>query len=104
MTTKVIVKKSTYRDSISLMKISNTISKLPGIAQAAVVMATELNRRVLLEAGFMDAAIGHAANDDMIVAIQAKDADSLNAALTETEKLLSPGEKPQGEEAPPTSL
>jgi FdrA protein len=104
MTTKVIVKKSTYRDSISLMKISNTISKLPGIAQAAVVMATELNRRVLSEAGFMDAVIGQAANDDMIVAIQAKDACSLNSALTETEKLLSPVEKPQGEEAPPTSL
>ena len=104
MTTKVIVKKSTYRDSISLMKISNSISKLPGITQAAVVMATELNRRVLSEAGFVDAAIGRAASNDMIVAIEAKEAASLDAALTETEKLLSPGEKPAGEKAPPTSL
>ena len=98
------MKKSTYRDSISLMKISNSISKLPGITQAAVVMATELNRRVLSEAGFVDAAIGRAANSDMIVAIEAKDAASLDAALTETERLLSPGEKPAGEKAPPTSL
>jgi len=104
MTTKVIVKKSTYRDSISLMKISSGISKLPGITQAAVVMATELNRRVLSEAGFVDAAIGHAASNDMIVAIEAKDEASLDEALAETEKLLSPGEKPAGEKAPPTSL
>lgn len=104
MTTRVIVKKSTYRDSISLMKISNSISKLPGITQAAVVMATELNRRVLSEAGFVDANIGGAASNDMIVAIDAKDASSLEAGLTETERLLSPGEKPAGEKAPPTSL
>ena len=99
MTTRVIVKKSTYRDSISLMKVSTSISKLPGITQAAVVMATELNRRVLAEAGFADASIGRAEGDDMIVAIAAKDAASLDAALAETEKLLSPGEKPAGEEA-----
>jgi FdrA protein len=104
MITKVLVKKSTYRDSISLMKISNTIAKLPGVTQAAVVMATELNRRVLSEAGFADAAIGRAASDDMIVAIQAKDAASLDAALAETESLLAPHKKAPGERAPPTSL
>lgn len=104
MNTRVIVKKSTYRDSISLMKISNSISKFPGVIQAAVVMATELNRRVLSEAGFADAAIGRAANSDMIVAIEAKEPASLEAALTETERLLSAGEKPTGGNAQPTSL
>jgi succinyl-CoA synthetase alpha subunit len=104
MNTKVIVKKSTYRDSISLMKISNSISKLPGIRQAAVVMATELNRRVLSEAGFTDAAISTASTSDMIVAIEAKQAESLDAALKETDKLLAVSEKPMGEKALPTSL
>ena len=104
MMTRVIVKKSTYRDSISLMKISNSVAKLPGVAQAAVVMATELNRRVLSEAGFADATIGSASGSDMVVAIEAKDAASLDAAFAETERLLSPGEKPAGEKALPTSL
>ncbi len=67
-------------------------------------MATELNRRVLSEAGFADAAIGNATSDDMIVAVEAKDATSLDGAMAETEKLLSPGEKPAGEKALPTSL
>ena len=104
LTTKVLVKKATYRDSISLMKISNAVAELPGITQAAVVMGTELNRRVLSEAGFADAAIGRAASDDMIVAIEAKDAASLGTALTAIEGLLSPGERPASERAPPTSL
>jgi FdrA protein len=104
MITRIIVKKSTYRDSISLMRISSSISKLSGVNEAAVVMATELNRRVLSDAGFVDAAIGRASNNDMIVAIQAEEAASLEAALSEAERLLSPAEKPAGEKAPPTSL
>ncbi len=86
------------------MKISNSISKLPGITQAAVVMATELNRRVLSEAGFADAAISTASTSDMIVAIEAKKAESLDAALKETDRLLAMEEKPAGEKALPTSL
>ena len=104
MNTRVIVKKSTYRDSITLMKISNSISKLPGVTQAAVVMATELNRRVLSEAGFKDAAIVNASNNDMIVAIESREAASLDAALTETDRLLVQEEKTAGEKAEPTSL
>jgi FdrA protein len=104
MNTKVLVKKSTYRDSISLMKISNSISKLSGITQAAVVMATELNRRVLFEAGFKDPAIDLATTNDMIVAIEAKDSDSLDSALVETEKLLESGEIQAGEKAQPTTI
>jgi FdrA protein len=104
MTTRVVVKKATYRDSISLMKISNTVSNLRGVTRAAVVMATELNRRVLSEAGFADAAIGRAASEDMIVAIEAKDAATLGSALAELEKLLSPGERTEGQKAPPSTL
>jgi FdrA protein len=104
MNTTVLVKKSTYRDSISLMKISTGISKLSGVTQAAVVMATELNRRVLSEAGFKDAAIDLATTNDMIVAIEAKDSESLSAALKETDKMLESGETKSGEKPEPASL
>jgi len=104
MNTRVIVKKSTYRDSISLMKISNTVSKLTGVTEAAVVMATDLNRRVLSEAGFVDPSIDSATSSDMIVAIAADDKTSLDAAVAETERLLAQGGTPVGEKALPTSL
>jgi FdrA protein len=104
MTTRVVVKKATYRDSISLMKISNAISSQPGVRQAAVVMATELNRRVLSEAGFQDDKIGDAASDDMIVAIESDDEASLEAALREMEAMLSHGDGTEAEAASPKSL
>jgi FdrA protein len=102
---RVVVKKDVYRDSISLMRISTSLEKLPGVSQAAVVMATDLNRRVLSEAGFSGGEVAHAATDDMIVAVDAKDERSLRAALEEADALLlSQGERPPGEEAQPKSL
>lgn len=101
---KVVVKNATYRDSISLMKISNELQKLPGVKQAAVVMSTELNRRVLGEAGFSDAAISTAAGDDMIIAIEADDGSTLNSAFAQVDRLLtSTGEAQVGTNLP-TSL
>ena len=41
---------------------------------------------------------------DMIVAIEAKDAESLDSALKETEKLLESGEAQTGEKAQPATL
>jgi FdrA protein len=102
---KVIVKKSTYRDSISLMKISNRLQTLPGVTQAAVVMSTELNRRVLAEAGFRDDIPKGTASDDMIIAIEADSESSLTSALEGAEKLLaSSGEESEGGAPLPTSL
>lgn len=102
---RVVVKRGTYRDSISLMKLSDTLQKLPGVTEAAVVMATELNRRVLSEAGFDDPAIQTAGSDDMIVAIDAGDEGSLQRALEETGMLLSrQAEIPTGGAGPPATL
>lgn len=105
MVTRVIAKKGIYRDSITLMQISTALGKLPGVSQAAAVMATELNRRVLFEAGFSGVEIAKAARDDMVVAVEAKDKHALDSAFDQAEKLLaSQGGRPAGEKAAPTSL
>ena len=104
MVTRVIVKNATYRDSISLMKLSTGISRLPGVTQAAVVMATELNRRLLTQAGFKDPTIDRAGGDDMIVAIEAGDQASLDAALAQTEKDLASSSAAPEVESLPKSL
>ena len=102
---KVVIRKGIYRDSINLMQMSTALSKLPGVSQAAVVMATELNRRVLAEAGFAGSDISRAATADMIVAVDARDAKSLDAALAEAEDLiLSKGPGSAGEARLPGSL
>ncbi len=89
VSTKVIVKRGNYRDSITLMKISNALRGLKGVSQAAVVMATQLNKKLLADVGFRASEVDNAATEDMIVALEAKDDSSLNAAIAETETLLS---------------
>lgn len=86
---KVIVKKGTYRDSITLMKISNTVLGLTGVTQAGVVMATPLNIKFLADVGFRGGEIASATTDNLIIAIEAKDMATLDAAIEETESLLS---------------
>ena len=104
MVTKIVVKKSTYRDSITLMKISTNLSEKIGVKQAAVVMGTELNRRVLSEAGFKSPEVSQASNSDMIIAVEAESESSLEDALRDAEKLLVEGETKEGGNKQITSL
>lgn len=102
---KVLVRRGIYRDSISLMQISTELSKLPGVYQAAVVMATELNRRVLAEAGFAGREVSQADSDGMVVAIEAKDQPSIDGALAAADKLLlEQGAVPAGQKRVSRSL
>lgn len=47
MSTKVVIKKNTYFDSVSLMSISTKANQLDNVEQAFVAMATEMNKGVL---------------------------------------------------------
>lgn len=47
MSTRIVVKKNTYFDSVSLMSISTKANQLDGVEQAFVAMATEMNKGVL---------------------------------------------------------
>jgi FdrA protein len=101
---KVIVQRGIYRDSIALMKVSSALSKVKGVTQAAVVMATELNKKLLGEIGFRDSEIERATPDDLIVALEASDSLSLSNAVEETNRLLSNAVTLPSSGSSPTSL
>ena len=42
--TEGLVKKSEYRDSVQLMRISNEIASIKGVEKAAAMMATDNNK------------------------------------------------------------
>ncbi len=44
MSVKIVVKKNTHFDSVSLMSISTRANKIDGVEQAFVAMATEMNK------------------------------------------------------------
>ena len=47
------VRRNAYVDSISLLQVSAELLSLAGVLDAALVMATELNRQVLQDAGLL---------------------------------------------------
>ena len=69
-----------YRDSVSLMKISSTVDSLPNVIRASCIMATPANINLLLEAGLLSSEIS-AEQNEVLIAIEAKDKTSLNEAL-----------------------
>lgn len=66
-----LIKQNVYYDSVSLMVLSSQISKIKGIKDAAVMMATESNRALMIQAGLYDPANGDAGPSDMIIGILA---------------------------------
>ena len=101
---KIIVEKGNYRDSVTLMKVSNEVSKSKGVSQAAVLMATPLNKRFLTDAGFKGSEVENAGPNDLIIAIEAASEEVLESSVSRVEKMLSSRESMGAEEIRPRTL
>ena len=75
-----------YRDSVSLMQLSSTITKLPGVEQASAIMASPNNVTLLVEAGLLAEPVEAGAND-LLIALQGN-AEALESALASAESAL----------------
>lgn len=87
MAVRTLVKTSEYHDSVSLMLVARELSKMTGISDAAVVMATEPNKGILREAGLLTEAAQSATPNDLVIAISGDEA-VLEAALEQANGLL----------------
>ena len=89
-----------YRDSVSLMQLSSTLGKLPGVEQVSVIMASPANLGLLREAGLLKEDLTASPND-LLVAVQAKNAAALGAAMAHAEQMLREEPRaPSGSGAP----
>lgn len=66
MIKKTIIRKDEYRDSIVLMQISEKIQQMEGVEKAAVVMATENNKKLLEYMNLMTEDIKGAGPNDFV--------------------------------------
>jgi succinyl-CoA synthetase alpha subunit len=74
------VRKSFYRDSVTLMRLSRDLEQMAGVTSAAAMMATPQNRALLAQAGLL-AREGEAAGAaDLVVAVVADCVESADAA------------------------
>jgi FdrA protein len=81
-----------YRDSVSLMQLSSTFAKLPGVEQASAIMASANNLSLLREAGLLTGTVEASAND-LLIALEGDD-DALDAAMTVAESALNQNPSP----------
>lgn len=70
MSIRIVVKKNTYFDSVSLMSISTRANKLDGVEQAFVAMATEMNKGVLKNLGLLTPELEEAKSGDLMIVIK----------------------------------
>ncbi|GIH90782.1 FdrA family protein [Planobispora siamensis] len=82
----VQVRTGVYHDSVSLMRVSQAVTGLPGVEVAVVAMATELNLGIAAELGFELPPAGPA---DLLVAVRAADPGAADLAAAELDRLLS---------------
>lgn len=87
MSVKSIIKRSEYHDSVTLMQVARELARLPGVEDAAVMMATEANKGLLRNSGLLTGEAEAASPNDLVIAVNAAD-EAAERALSEVEKLL----------------
>ena len=75
-----------YHDSVSLMQLSATLEKVPGVDEASAIMATEANLKLMAEAGLLSGI--EAAPNELLVVIRG-DADAVSEAMDIAEASLN---------------
>ncbi len=92
------VRQGFYMDSVALMRLSRTIAGLPGVQEAALMMATPANLEIMDDAGLLDGSApdtASAAGGDLLIAVRADNADAAQAAMTAaTDELDCPNTLP----------
>lgn len=85
----VRVQESTYFDSVTLMLISSKLAELPQIKEAAVMMGTDHNKRLMLQSGVLNEANAHRAKpNDLIIGILGETQTAVEAALAQLDVLM----------------
>jgi FdrA protein len=87
MSTRVAVRKNSYKDSVRLLEATRAILGTPGVSWGWALMATPANLETLTEQGITDDVSGAAVND-LVLAVQADDDDAAAAALETAEATL----------------
>ncbi|GAB4409051.1 MAG: acyl-CoA synthetase FdrA [Anaerolineae bacterium] len=90
MSIQTLIKPSQYYDSVSLMLVARELTKLDGVQDAAVIMATEANKALLKEAGLLTREAQAAGPNDLVIAVLTSGENGAGqAALAKAESLLA---------------
>lgn len=85
---RIKVLRSTYLDSVSLMRISKLAGDAPGVTNAVVSMATDTNIVLMKDIGFDPAEAGEVSSSDLVIAIEAETRAALDQAFALVENQI----------------
>jgi FdrA protein len=86
--TLATVRRHAYVDSVTLLQVSAEVLGLPSVQDAALVMATELNRGLLRESGLLLGDAVNAGPNDLVISLRAETDAAARTALEHAEALL----------------
>ncbi|HYG86751.1 MAG TPA: acyl-CoA synthetase FdrA [Azospirillum sp.] len=96
MALKIVIKKNTYFDSVSLMSLSTRANTIAGVEQAVVAMATEMNKEVLRNVGMLAPELAEAKSGDLMIVVRAETEAAGERALEEIDALFKQKSAPAG--------
>jgi FdrA protein len=102
--TSATVRNNAYVDSITLLQANAQLLNAAGVEDAALVMASDLNRQLLTDSGLLVGPAESAGPNDLVIAVRSADAASGEAALLLAEHLLAGRRAGSGQETSTTSV
>ena len=82
------VRRGFYMDSVALMRISRSVSSLPGVITAALMIGSATNKKLMQDATLLNEDGEAAGPNDLVLAVRAETGAAAEAALAEAGKLL----------------
>lgn len=95
---KTLVRENSYMDSILILSVSREMMAFPGVHNAVVVMATDMNKTVVDEFGGMTPEARRAGANDLIISLELED-ESILAKVEARVKEIVAGKSDGGGEA-----
>lgn len=89
MAFKVIIKKNSYYDSVTLMSLSGKMKQLEGVEEAIVSMATAMNKELLKGVGMLTEETEKGSENDLIIAVKAESEELLEELLQTIDEQLN---------------
>lgn len=81
MAYKVIIKKNSYYDSVTLMSLSGKVQQQEGVQDAIVSMATAMNKQLLENVGMLTDEARASSENDLIIAVKAESEEVLDQTV-----------------------
>lgn len=83
------IRTGAYHDSVVLMQLQRSLTELPDVIDAGVVMGTDANKDLLAQVDLLTPEARAAKADDLVIVVKAESEEAARAALAQVDDLLA---------------